>query len=290
MARRIGIVNEKGGSCKTTLTAHLGAYLATRRSARVLLIDLDPQGHLGKTLGYDVSAYTRTTLEMLLDEERNPGLFVRRTRFEGLDIILSNKSIALFPTIAAADPERHFRLRRCLDRLPEYDFVLMDAPANFGTTMLNILAAAQELIVPVNASFLALDGCAELVKTLSGLPASPGFSAPALRLIVPTLYRPTRLADAVIERLNAHFPGRVHEEPLRYDVKMEEAQSHGKTIWEYAASSRAALMLAALGERVFALGPVMAQPAGATAQVTRAVAAPVEPAQRASRLGFGREG
>jgi len=289
LARRIGIVNEKGGSCKTTLAVHLGAHLATRNAARVLLVDLDPQGHLGKTLGYEVSAYTRTTLEMLLDEERNPGLFVRRTRFDGLDVILSNKSIALFPTITAADAERHLRLRRCLDRLGNYDFVLMDAPANFGTTMLNIFAAAQELVVPVNASFLALDGCAELVKTLSGLRASPGIPPPALRLIVPTLYRPTRLADAVIERLNAHFPGRVHDEPLRYDVKMEEAQSHGKTIWEYAPASRAARMLAALGERVFALGPAAARPAETAAAAAGSTVAPRPEAPRASRAGLGRE-
>jgi chromosome partitioning protein len=257
VVRRIGVVNEKGGSCKTTLAVHLGAYLATEKDQRVLLVDLDPQGHLGKTLGYDVSAYTRTTLEMLTDEERNPGLFVRRTRFEGLDIVLSNKSIALLPTITAADPERHLKLLKALDRLSGYDFVVMDSPANFGTAMLNIFAAADELVVPVNASFLALDGCAELVKTLSVLPESPGIVPPALRLIVPTLYRPTRMADAVIERLKEHFPGRVHGEPLRFDVKMEEAQSHGKTIWEYARHTRAAGMLAGLGEAVFALGPAL---------------------------------
>ena len=86
MVRRIGIVNEKGGSCKTTLAVHLGAYLASQKRKRVLLVDLDPQGQLGKTLGYDVNSYSRTALELLLDEERNPELFVRRTRFEKLAV------------------------------------------------------------------------------------------------------------------------------------------------------------------------------------------------------------
>jgi chromosome partitioning protein len=260
VARRIGIVNEK---CKTTLAVHLGAYLAGEKGKRVLLLDLDPQGHLGKTLGYDVNAYSRTTLEMLLDQERNPALFVRRTRFKGLDVVLSNKSIAIFPTVTAADPQRHLRLRRALDRLPGYDFVLIDSPASFGTLMLNIFAAAEELVVPVNASFLALDGCAELARTLATLPSSPGISAPVLRLIVPTLYRPTRMADAVLERLRAHFPDRVFPEPLRYDVKVEEAQSHGRTIWEYTPRSRAGEMLADLGQYLFAMGapPGKAAPA-----------------------------
>lgn len=289
LVRRIGVVNEKGGSCKTTLTVHLGAWLASRKAQRVLLIDLDPQGHLGKTLGYEVSAYARTTFEMLVDNERNPGLFVRRTRFEGLDVIVSNKSIALLPNVTAADNERHLRLSRALDRLPGYDYVLMDSPANFGTAMLNLFTAADELVVPVNASFLALDGCAELVKTLSGLPASPGIVPPALRLIVPTLYRPTRMADAVIERLNKHFPGRVHAEPLRYDVKMEEAQSHGKTIWEYARNARAAEMLSGLAEALFDMGPALRQPEAP--EISRPKSAESHDAGGGppARIGFGRE-
>jgi chromosome partitioning protein len=255
VVRRIGIVNEKGGSCKTTLAVHLGAYLASQKRKRVLLVDLDPQGQLGKTLGYDVNSYSRTALELLLDEERNPELFVRRTRFEKLDVILSNKSIALFPTLSANDPERHLRLHRVLNRVSGYDFIVMDSPANFGTTMLNIFSAADEIVVPVNASFLALDGCAELVRTLSTLRTSPGVPPPELRLIVPTLYRPTRMADSVIDKLLEHFPGQVYREPLRYDVKMEEAQSHGLTIWEYAPRARSADMLAGLGDYLLALGP-----------------------------------
>lgn len=255
MARRIAFVNEKGGSCKTTLTVHMGAWLAASAGRRVLLIDLDPQGQLGKTLGYDVSAYKRTTLELLLDDARDPALFLRRTRFEGLDVVLSNKSIALLPTLVASDPDRDGRLLRAVERLRDYDFILFDSPASFGTIMLNLLLAAQEVIVPVNASFLALDGCAELVRTLEALPETHGLPIPEIRLIVPTLYRPTRMADSVIERLHAHFPGHVHTEPLRYDVKMEEAQSHGLTIWEYDPRSRSAGMLSRLGEHVLAMGP-----------------------------------
>jgi chromosome partitioning protein len=283
MARRIAFVNEKGGSCKTTLTVHMGAWLATTGRRRVLLIDLDPQGQLGKTLGYDVSAYKRTTLELLLDDARNPALFLRRTRFENLDVILSNKSIALFPTLVAADPDRDRRLLRAVERLRDYDFILFDSPASFGTIMLNLLLAAREVIVPVNASFLALDGCAELVRTLEALPDTHGLPEPDIRLIVPTLYRPTRMADSVIERLNAHFPGRVHDEPLRYDVKMEEAQSHGLTIWEYEPRARAAGMLSRLGEHIVAPGPPRArreEAAGPPAPVPRSTVVDLRGRQR----------
>ena len=253
LTRRIGFVNEKGGSCKTTLTVHVGAYLAEQRGMRVLLVDLDPQGHLGKTLGYDVGAYRRTTLELLMDEARDPVLFVRRTRFDRLDVVFSNKSIAVFPTVVASDPRRDFKLARAIDRLEGYDFILFDSPASFGTIMINVLVAAREIIVPVNASYLALDGCAELMRTIEGLARSHRITPPEIRLIVPTLYRPTRMADAVIERLEAHFPKKVHPEPLRYDVKVEEAQSHGQTIWEYAPRARAAEIFAHLGDRILAM-------------------------------------
>jgi chromosome partitioning protein len=254
LTRRIAFVNEKGGSCKTTLAVHVGAYLAAQRGMRVLLVDLDPQGHLGKTLGYDVGAYKRTALELLLDDGRNPALFIRRTRFDHLDVVLSNKSIAAFPTIAAADPSRDFKLARAMDRLDGYDLILFDSPASFSPIMVNLLMAAREIVVPVNASYLALDGCAELVRTIKVLAASHGITPAVISLIVPTLYRPTRMADAVIERLQAHFPKEVYPEALRYDVKVEEAQSHGRTIWEYAPHARAAQMLARLGERILLLG------------------------------------
>jgi chromosome partitioning protein len=286
MARRIAFVNEKGGSCKTTLTVHMGAWLASTAGLRVLLIDLDPQGQLGKTLGYEVSAYKRTTLELLLDGARDPALFLRRTRFKGLDVVLSNKSIALLPTLVASDPDRDRRLLRAVERLRDYDFILFDSPASFGTIMLNLLLAAQEVIVPVNASFLALDGCAELVRTLEALPETHGLPTPEIRLIVPTLYRPTRMADSVIERLHAHFPGRVHAEPLRYDVRMEEAQSHGLTIWEYDPRARSAGMLSGLGEHVLAMGPPREARRGAAADPSGRPALPdaVDPRGRPREL------
>jgi chromosome partitioning protein len=258
LVRRIAFVNEKGGSCKTTLTVHMGAYLASVARSRVLLIDLDPQGQLGKTLGYDVASYKRTTLELLLDDARSPSLFLRRTRIPNLDVVLSNKSIALFPTLVAGDPDRDRKLLRAIERLEEYDYILFDSPASFGTIMMNILMAAGEVVVPVNATFLALDGCAELVRTLDTLKDSAA-RAPELRLIVPTLYRPTRMADSVVERLHAHFPGRVYPEPLRYDVKIDEAQSHGQTIWEYEPRARVAEMLTRLGAHLEGLGASRAE-------------------------------
>ena len=112
--RRIAFVNEKGGSAKTTLVANVGAYLALRRGRRVLAIDMDPQGQLGKVLGVDVHRSSRTAIDLLLDTmlgdaslDRPRGaapsdapasaLPITRTRIPALDLVVANKSLALFP-------------------------------------------------------------------------------------------------------------------------------------------------------------------------------------------------
>ena len=119
ITRRIAVINEKGGSCKTTLTSSVGDYLARVHNKRVLLVDLDPQGQLGKVLGIDVGAVRRTALDLLLDavigEETRPALPAIRARHPNLDLVPSNKSLALFPA-EAAGLEHDTRVLRNMER------------------------------------------------------------------------------------------------------------------------------------------------------------------------------
>ena len=137
----------------------------------MLLVDLDPQGQLGKVLGVEVGAARRTALNLLLDallgEETRPALPIIRARHPNLDIIPSNKSLALFPQEAAEHPgDVNHCLRDALERAPAYDFVLFDAPPSFGVITLNALLASSEIVLPVPLTYLALDGAAELVRTV----------------------------------------------------------------------------------------------------------------------------
>ncbi|RKH58406.1 ParA family protein [Corallococcus llansteffanensis] len=250
--RRIAFINEKGGTCKTTLAVNTAAWLALKQGCRVLLMDLDTQGHAGKSLGLDVRTLPRNVFHLLTDADVSLASVVQPTGVSGLDVVPAYKEMAEFPVVVAQDPRRAHRLA---DRMREaeaagYDVVLFDAPPSMGLTTRNILVAATEVVVPVALTYLALDGCAELAETVRQVGESEGRADLRVTKVVPTLYRKTALATAILERLRAYFPDALAATPLGYSVKVDEAQSHGKTVWEYAPRSPGARMLAAIAAEI----------------------------------------
>ncbi|MBZ4331394.1 MULTISPECIES: ParA family protein [unclassified Corallococcus] len=255
--RRIAFINEKGGTCKTTLAVNTAAWLALEQRRRVLLVDLDTQGHAGKSLGVDVRTLPRNVFHLLTDAQVSLSSVVRQTGVSGLDVVPAYKEMADFPVVVAQDPRRAHRLA---DRMREaqdagYDVVLFDAPPSMGLTTRNILVAATEVVVPVALTYLALDGCAELAETVRQVGEAEGRADLRVTKVVPTLYRKTALATAILERLGAYFPDALAATPLGYSVKVDEAQSHGKTIWEYAPQSPGARMLAAIAAEIHGGAP-----------------------------------
>jgi chromosome partitioning protein len=250
VTRRIAFINEKGGVGKTTLAVNVAAFLASKKSRRVLLVDLDTQGHAGKSLGVDVRSVSPNVFHLLTDEAVDVAQVVRPTAVPGLDVIPSWKEMADFPTVAAADPERALRLRRRLEGLEaRYDILVLDAPPSLGLTTTNVLLAAEEVVIPVATTYLALDGCAEMNDTVTRVAKDYGHAALRVTQVVPTLYRKTQLADEVVAMLQKYFPKRVSE-PMTLNVAIDEAQSHGKTIWEYAPWSRGATILQKVAEAI----------------------------------------
>lgn len=267
--RRIAFINEKGGSGKTTLVANVAAHLAAARGLRVLVIDMDPQGQLGKVLGIEIRRPRRTAVELLVDSllgeapraaseataERS--LPATPTRIPRLDIIVGNKALALFPAWTGTQAARDAtdRLATALGASPEldaYDFVLFDAPPSFGPLTLNVLRACDEVVVPCPLTYLALDGCAELMRTLEMVRSRYGHTGLRLTMVIPTFYRRTRLAHECLERLRARFPNEIAQSVVGYHVKIDEAQSRGLSIFEYAPRDRGAAAMAALADELLA--------------------------------------
>jgi len=274
LARRVAVINEKGGSAKTTLVSMIGAYLALHRGRRVLSIDMDPQGQLGKVLGVETRTRRRSAIDLLLDSMlldsaslddpyesaddqrlRSPAatLPIATTRIPQLDVITANKSLGLFPILEEGDTDPTGRLSRTLDSAPEletYDFVLFDAPPSFGPLTLNVLRAASEIVVPVPLTYRALDGCAELVRTLATVRERYDHPNLHVAMIVPTFYRRTKLANEILDRLKQRFPKEIAQTVVGYHVKIDEAQSRGLSIFEYAPNDRAASVMAQLAEEL----------------------------------------
>ncbi len=250
MARRIAFINEKGGVGKTTLAVNVAAWFAQKRRQRVLLVDLDTQGHAAKTLGIDVRGEARTVFDLLVDPAVQATDVTRPTAIENLWLIPAWKQMAEFATRAALDPGRARLLARKLaGEDARYDVILFDAPPSLGLVTTNVLLAAEEIVIPVGTTYLALDGCAEMVETVRRVAAEFGHDTLRVTQIVPTLYRKTQLADEIVARLRQHFPRQVCE-PMSLNVAIDEAQSHGKTIWEHAPWSRGATLLQQVAERI----------------------------------------
>ncbi len=258
--RRIAFINEKGGTCKTTLAVNTAAWLAFKREKRVLLVDLDTQGHAGKSLGIDVRSVSPTTFDWLTRDDVRLSDVARATATPGLSVVPSYKQLAELPQALSGDPQRARRLARKLE-VPEaegYDYIVFDAPPSLGLVTTNILVAATEVVIPVAVTYLSLDGCAEMVQTVEQVTTEHARPDLHVSLVVPTLYRKTALADEILEKLQEYFPGKCAA-PVPMNVAIDEAQSHGKTIWEYAPWSRGATLLQAVAERVERVGKLQAR-------------------------------
>lgn len=277
--RRIAFINEKGGSGKTTLAANVACHLADHHGLRILALDMDPQGQLGKVLGVDVRRARHSAIELLVDSvlhgpdapssaaRPESKLPIVHTRIPNLDVVVANKALALFPAWSetdgtfsgGADEGTVFRLRRALQsasRLDDYDLVLMDAPPSFGALTLNVLCACDELVVPVPLTYLALDGCAALLETLDLVRTRYGHRDLRVTLVVPTFHRRTKLAAEIHEALRIRFPGEISKNTVGYHVKIDEAQSRGLSIFEYAPRDKGARAMEAIADEILARAPL----------------------------------
>lgn len=279
MPRRIAFINEKGGSGKTTLVANIASHLSGERGRRTLAIDVDPQGQLGKVLGLEVRKPRGSAIELLVDTLLGDGadpealdtgairssLPIQAARIPGLDVIVSNKALALAPGLLPGlgepsapgrEPERRLATRLDLSReVRRYDYVLFDAPPSFGPLTLSVLLACEEVVVPVPLTYLAIDGFAELLHTMSMVRDRYGHGSLRVSMVIPTFYRRTRLAHEILEKLTRRFPKEISQTVVGYHVKIDEAQSHGLSIFEYAPRDRGAAVMAALAEELESRDP-----------------------------------
>jgi chromosome partitioning protein len=249
----VSFINEKGGTCKTTLTVNLAAYVALKRNKRILLIDLDSQGHAGKSLGVRVHGVETTIYELLKNPRLQPESGIIPTNIKGLDLICSNKRLADLPIDLARFRDRELRLWQVMRKLEPlgYDYIFIDSPPSLGLITTNILVASTHVVVPVALTYLALDGCAEVVGSIKATHDRVEECQAELAMVIPTLYRSTRLANEIVAKLVEYFPDRISKTILGYNVRIDEAQSFGQTIWEYDPDGKGAKMLAGLGVEIF---------------------------------------
>jgi chromosome partitioning protein len=191
---------------------------------------------------------------MLIDPAVSAESVIVPTAIPNLWLLPSNKSIADLPLLVANRPDRERLLQQKIDQLQGFDCAIFDAPPSMGLVTTNILLATREVVVPVALTYLAMDGCAEVMATVDRIRVEHQHHDLAVTMVVPTLYRRTALADEILSKLGSYFPDTLCKTALGYNVKIDEAQSHGRTIWEYAPESRGAEMIEAIARELLKRG------------------------------------
>jgi chromosome partitioning protein len=236
----VAIANQKGGVGKSTTAINLGAGLALQ-DERILVVDLDPQGNTSSGLGIDRGAITGSTYEVLIDGRPIEDV-VEPTPVRNLHVVPATIELAGAEIELVSVFSRERRLSNAIsDVAEEYDFVLIDCPPSLGLLTVNGLAAANEVLIPIQCEYYALEGVSQLVRNIQLVQQNLN---PQLEIegVVLTMYDArTTLAADVVAQVREHFGDTTYKTVIPRTVRLSEAPSYGEPIESFDPMSRGAI-------------------------------------------------
>jgi len=232
----IAVANQKGGVGKTDLTVNISCQLASL-GKKVLLIDMDPQANATTYLVSPDTPIEKTTADLLLDDSLALEDVVIRDCRENLDVVPSDVTLSACQIKLANDIGMQFKLKRKLKALAEgdsvYDYVLVDTPPSLGLLTVNTLTAASRVIIPIQTQYLAMEGVVQLEETIQKVKEDINPGLDILGAVLTLYDRRTLISREVEAKVREGFSGRVFSTIIPVNVRLAEAPSHHKSIFEY---------------------------------------------------------
>jgi chromosome partitioning protein len=241
MPRRIAVANQKGGVAKTTTTVNLAAYIGAL-DKRVLLIDLDPQANATSGMGIDKDSVEQSVYDAIIGD-REVELLIRKTELPNVDVLPANLALVGAEIELVNAERREVRLAEALSRSPRalsYDYILMDTPPSLGLLTINAMTAADSILIPMQCEYYALEGLAQLYKTIQLVRQRTNPQLAIEGLVFSMVDPRSNLTVQVMAEVKKFLKEKVYETVIPRNIRLAEAPGFGKPILLYDKLSRGA--------------------------------------------------
>jgi chromosome partitioning protein len=246
----IAITNQKGGVGKTTTTLNLSAALAFMGKS-TLLVDTDPQAHSTISCVMDPLSITKSLYDVLIKNEDRIENIIMNSTIPGLDVAISKISMAKLEPSLLGEIDGHYRLKDTLESVKKkYDFIIIDTPPTLGLITLNSLVAADKILIPIQASYLSLEGTDDLLETIEKVKKVTNPGLEIIGVIITMHDKRTNISKDAVDRIKKVFGNKVFKNIISKSVKLEESPAYKESIFTFAPQSVGARQYKKLAEEI----------------------------------------